>query len=68
MNQNEIIKQKRLRATESLQEAKLLLKDHYSFGSVNRIYYALFYEISALLLTEGFSTSKHQGVMLSCYL
>jgi uncharacterized protein (UPF0332 family) len=30
---------------------------------VNRIYYACFYSVSALLLAKGYASSKHSGVM-----
>ena len=32
-------------------------------GAINRIYYAMFYAINALLILEGYSSSKHSGVM-----
>lgn len=31
-------------------------------GAVNRLYYGCFYAVLALLLTEGYSSSKHTGV------
>ncbi len=46
-----------------LDDAKLLFKEKRLLSAVNRIYYALFYEVEALLLTEGFSTSKHSGIL-----
>ena len=47
------------RARESLEEAKILLDRGYGNTFVNRLYYACFYAVSALLLTRDFSTSKH---------
>jgi uncharacterized protein (UPF0332 family) len=47
------------RATEALDEAQLLLQAGHLHTFVNRLYYACFYAISALLLTKGLSTSKH---------
>lgn len=32
-------------------------------GAVNRIYYAVFYAASALLLNHGFSSLKHSGLI-----
>lgn len=29
---------------------------------MNRIYYAMFYAVNALLIAKGFSASKHSGV------
>ena len=47
------------RARESLDEAKMLFDAGHFNAYVNRLYYACFYAISALLLTRDFSTSKH---------
>ncbi|HSB04579.1 MAG TPA: HEPN domain-containing protein, partial [Thermodesulfobacteriota bacterium] len=32
------------------------------FSTLNRIYYALFYEVAALLLTADLSSAKHTGI------
>jgi len=50
------------RAHESLEEAVILLKQGYTNTFVNRLYYACFYVVSALLLTKGLSAAKHSGV------
>ena len=50
------------RAYETLEEAKMLLDSGHTNAFVNRLYYACFYAVSALLLTKGFSSSKHKGV------
>jgi len=47
------------RAREALDEAKMLFEAGHLHTYVNRLYYACFYAISALLLTKGLSTSKH---------
>lgn len=50
------------KAMECLDAAYDELKaDRLSF-SVNRIYYACFYAVSAVLLQEGFQFKKHSGV------
>ncbi|MCJ7546375.1 MAG: HEPN domain-containing protein [Deltaproteobacteria bacterium] len=41
------------RAHESLEEARILLEQGHVNTFVNRLYYACFYAISALLLTKG---------------
>jgi len=46
-------------AHESLEEAKLLFDTGHLHTYVNRLYYACFYAVSALLLSQGQSTSKH---------
>jgi|GEM_PF-17392 len=50
------------RASESLEEADLLLSKGHLHSTVSRIYYACFYAVSALLLIEGQSSSRHSGV------
>ncbi len=50
------------RARESLEEAKLLLERGHSNTYVNRLYYACFYAVSALLLSRGLSSTRHSGV------
>lgn len=47
---------------ETLEEARLLLEHGKLHGCVNRLYYACFYAVEALLRTEGRSASKHSGV------
>ena len=64
MNERErIIEYWRKRARECLDDAKLLLENKGLHSAVNRIYYALFYQVSALLLAKGLSFSKHSGVL-----
>jgi len=58
----EVVKYRRERARETLEEAEIMLKNKKLFATVNRIYYAIFYEVLALLLMKGLSSSKHSGV------
>lgn len=51
-------------ATESLDEARYLFNGGKSLRSVaNRIYYAMFYAVLALLIYEPYTSSKHSGVL-----
>lgn len=47
------------RAHEAIDEAKTLFDAGHVNSYVNRLYYACFYAVSALLLTKNLSTSKH---------
>ncbi len=47
---------------ESLEVARLSLENGHLRSAVNRVYYACFYAVSALLLCEGFRSSKHAGI------
>jgi uncharacterized protein (UPF0332 family) len=51
------------RASETLEEARVMLQSGHLYGAANRIYYACFYATEALLLTKGLSSPKHSGVM-----
>lgn len=61
-NKDELINYRRKKAKETLEDAKILLKAKRFSSAVNRIYYALFYEVVALLLTRNLSSRKHSGV------
>ena len=50
------------RAEESIEAADLLLKNSMVASSMNRIYYAMFYAVQALLVLHGVSFSKHGKV------
>jgi uncharacterized protein (UPF0332 family) len=50
------------RADESLDEALILFEKDHINTFVNRLYYACFYTVTALLLSKGLSSSKHSGV------
>jgi uncharacterized protein (UPF0332 family) len=50
------------RARESLEDAHILADAGRWNPCVNRLYYACFYAVSALLAQEGLSSSRHTGV------
>ena len=50
------------RAEETLSEADLLAKNGYFSGAINRLYYASYYIITALLISNDISASTHNGV------
>jgi uncharacterized protein len=50
------------RARESIEVARLVLDQGHLHDAINRLYYACFYAVSALLLTGGLSSSKHTGI------
>ncbi|MEW6417822.1 MAG: HEPN domain-containing protein [Nitrospirota bacterium] len=57
--------QYRLRqADDSIKEAAVLLKEGMSLRSImNRLYYAMFYTVLALLQEKQLGTSKHYGAI-----
>jgi uncharacterized protein (UPF0332 family) len=50
------------RARETLVEADLMAQSGHWNGCVNRLYYACFYAVTALLLRHDLSAGKHAGV------
>jgi uncharacterized protein (UPF0332 family) len=51
-----------LRAHETLEDARILANAGRWNACVNRLYYACFYAVSALLVRDGLSSSKHAGI------
>jgi hypothetical protein len=58
----DLIKYRKEKASETLEDARMMVENKRLFSAVNRIYYALFYEVSALLLTKNLSAHRHTGV------
>jgi uncharacterized protein (UPF0332 family) len=50
------------RAEEALDDARILAEAARWNACVNRLYYACFYAVSALLVMDNLSSSKHSGV------
>ena len=51
------------RAKETVEEARIAIENDKLFNAENRIYYAIFYIVSALSLKDDYSTSKHFHLM-----
>lgn len=58
-NIDDLIKYRLERSEDALEEARLLFESGHINTYVNRLYYAAFYAVSALLLCRDISTSKH---------
>ena len=50
------------RANEAMEDARILARAQRWNACVNRLYYACFYAVSALLVMDGLSSSKHAGI------
>jgi len=61
--QEDLIRYKLTRAEETIEEARVMLQTNHLYGAANRIYYACFYAVTALLLTQNLSSSRHSGVI-----
>src|SRR3989339_178416 len=60
---NSIINIRIIKAKETIEDARIALESERFRNALNRIYYAIFYMVSALSLKNGFSTSKHKQLM-----
>jgi uncharacterized protein (UPF0332 family) len=61
-NIEDLIQYRINRAFETLKEAEKMVENQFWNASINRIYYACFYLVSALLLKKGIDTSTHRGI------
>ena len=50
------------RAKETYSEAQTMADHGHYQGAANRMYYACFYAVNALLLRDGLSSAKHSGI------
>jgi len=60
-NKDDYIKYRFHRAEESYEEALILAKEKRWNAVVNRLYYACFYSVIALLLKNNIETQTHDG-------
>jgi uncharacterized protein (UPF0332 family) len=59
---DDLIKYRLKRADETYEEALLMKKANHWNACANRLYYACFYAVIALLEKHGYTSSKHSGV------
>ena len=60
-NKNDVIQYRIDRAKETLEEAKLMAAHQHWNATVNRLYYACFYIVHALLLSNDHNVHTHSG-------
>ncbi|RZD19265.1 MAG: HEPN domain-containing protein [Candidatus Acididesulfobacter diazotrophicus] len=51
------------KSKNTLKDAELLYENDRLTSAVNRIYYAIFYSVTAIMSLYGLSTSKHSGML-----
>ena len=49
------------RAKETIEEVEILIQNKFWNTAINRMYYACFYAVGALLFKHGIETSSHSG-------
>jgi len=57
-----LVRYKLERANKTLAEAVSNVKNRCWYAAANRLYYACFYAVSALLIKNGYTTKTHHGV------
>lgn len=62
-DQTALIKYRIEKAKETIRAAQLLLDNNLLSHAENRIYYSIFYIVSALAMQYNFSTSKHMELL-----
>jgi len=58
----ELVKYRLQRAIDTLEDAKILADNQRWNSAINRLYYASYYAVTALLLDADLITSTHNGV------
>ena len=58
---NGLVHYRMLRSKETLAEARLMIDEGYLNGAINRLYYACYYCVIALLIKNGIPTQTHAG-------
>lgn len=58
-----VIESRMEQAENSLATARLVLDAGYACDAANRLYYAMFYSVLALLALRGLGTSKHKSAI-----
>lgn len=62
--QNDYINYRLQRASDTLNDARLLAENERWNSSINRLYYASFYAVSALLYYHSIEAKTHKGVRI----
>ncbi|HOO71401.1 MAG TPA: HEPN domain-containing protein [Spirochaetota bacterium] len=60
--EQDLINYRRAKARDTLKDARALYNAASYLSVVNRIYYSLFYEVTALLLSKKLSSAKRSGI------
>lgn len=61
-NKQDYINYRLKRATESVDDARVLIKTKSWIAGMNRLYYAAFYAVNALLFSKDINVKIHNGV------
>lgn len=60
-DRNQLVKLRMENAYQTMREAKLMIDNQFWNAAVNRMYYACYYSVTALLLKNGIEAHTHAG-------
>lgn len=63
IHRNELVKYRLEQAYKAAEDAEFLIENKRYGLAINRIYYGIFYLLSALAIIHKFETSKHQQLI-----
>ena len=61
-DREELVKLRIENAIQTMREAKLMMDNKFWNAAINRMYYACYYAVTALLLKHGIEAHTHSGV------
>lgn len=61
-SKDELIQLKISRARQTLSEVEVMIEKKFWNAAINRLYYACFYGVSAILLSQDIKVQTHAGV------
>jgi uncharacterized protein (UPF0332 family) len=61
-DRKEVVKLRIENAHDTMKEAKLLMDNSFWNAAINRMYYACYYAVTALLINNGIEAQTHAGV------
>lgn len=61
---SDIVKYRLSRAKDSFDDANILAENNRWNSTINRLYYAAYYAVSAILLSENVNPQAHNGIKL----
>jgi len=61
-DREELVKFRLEKANATLAELSILLENKFYRTAINRLYYACYYAVSALLIKDGYEAHTHSGV------
>lgn len=62
ISRHELVAYRISRSEETLNEADILAQNEHFSGAMNRLYYACYYVVTALLIANGIQATTHAGV------